>query len=107
MRSCLQDAAIIAAKHIGVDMCKDYVYKRCTPRSTKDTTVSKIIKACFEKMNFIRETHLFAHAKGGKEYQLIKTVDERVRIVLAAVNNTLETTKHSFVHVAHPIPLEE
>ena len=109
LRSCLQDAAIIASKHVGVDMTKNYLYKRCDPRRTKDSTIKEVTEACKDKINFVHQTAKFTHVRkgGGKENQLIKCTDGKVRVVIASVENASETTQHAFIHVACAIKKNE
>ena len=105
----MQDAAIIAGKHVGVNMTKDYLYKQCDPQRTKDSTIKEVTEACKDKINFIHQTAKFIHVRngGGPENQLINYTDGKVRVVIASVVNESETTQHAFVHVARAIKTNE
>ena len=84
-------------------MTKKELYKKRPPRRTKDTSLLELLNSVEHKIGFTRDMSSFARLAGGLEFNLIKCIDAKIRLVVASVQDVDETTVHVFIHVAKKI----
>ena len=100
LRSYLHDTIINACTYIDVPLTKNELYKMRPPRRTKDTPIHELMEVLQNQIGFSRDMRSFAHLSGGIEFNLIKCMDAKIRLVVATVEDVEETTVHAFIHVA-------
>ena len=53
LSSCMQDAVINAATHLGVKLTQEEMYQRCKPRKVKGTTIKELSRSLEDKLVFV------------------------------------------------------
>ena len=84
-------------------MAEKELYNKRPPRKTKDTSLLELLNSVEHKIGFTRDMLSFARLPGGLEFNLIKCIDAKIRLVVASVQDIDETTVHAFIHVAKKI----
>ena len=53
LSSCMQDAVINAATHLGIKLSQKEMYQRCQPRKVKGTTIKELSRSLEDKLVFV------------------------------------------------------
>jgi hypothetical protein len=96
--SCMQDAVLNGAGRLGVDLCKDVLYRAVKPRKLKGTSLGEIEAAecvdCVLRFKYVPQMH---QLKGGVAYNLLQILDDGVFLVTAESNGK-QDIPHAFVY---------
>ena len=109
LSSCMQDAVINAATHLGVKLSQKEMYQRCQPRKVKGITIKELSRSLEDKLLFVPIPGI-ANVKDGIEASLLRYVDGKVQMAVAEVTNNNvpknhhhHQSKHAFIHLAFPL----
>jgi hypothetical protein len=99
-RSCMQDAALNAAKQLGICIDRTMLYDQLPARTTVNRTLHELFSAsCIQStLNFL-PLDKFHGRSGGPEFNLLKLIHSGVYFVLARVEAKTHEN-HAFVHDA-------